>query len=124
MKTPDTLTRREFTLEWALAVLGGAAITITGCGGGSSPAGPSNPPPGGGSGDKNGAISANHGHTAVVTAAQLTAGNALNVELTVGNGHTHVLALSAAEVVSIAGNQRVSKQSSQGGGHDHTVTFN
>jgi hypothetical protein len=124
MKKPDTLTRREFTLEWALAVLSGAAITITGCGGGSSPAGPSNPPPGGGSGDKIGAISANHGHTAVVTAAQLTAGAAVIVELTLGSGHTHQASLSAAEVVSIAGNQRVSKQSSQGGGHDHTVTFN
>jgi len=122
MKKPDSLTRREFTLEWALAVLSGAAITITGCGGGSSPAGPSNPPSGGS--DKVGTISANHGHTAVVTAAQLTAGQAVNVELTEGSGHTHALALSAAEVVSIAGNQRVSKQSSQGGGHDHTVTFN
>ena len=27
------LTRREFTLDWVLAVLAGATITITGCGG-------------------------------------------------------------------------------------------
>ena len=107
-----------------MAVLSGAAITITGCGGGSSnPSGPSSPPPTGG-GDKIGAISANHGHTAVVTAAQLAAGAAVIVELTLGNGHTHQATLSAAEVVSIAGNQRVSKQSTTAGGHDHTVTFN
>jgi len=28
-----TLPRREFTVEWVLAVLAGATITITGCGG-------------------------------------------------------------------------------------------
>jgi hypothetical protein len=123
MKEPDVLTRREFTLEWAMAVLGGVTITITGCGGGSSPGAPSTPPPTG-TGDKIGAISANHGHSAVITAAQLTAGAAVIVELTLGSGHTHQVSMSAAEVVSIASNQRISKQSTTAGGHDHTVTFN
>jgi len=123
MKESSSLTRREFTLESALAILSGVAITVTGCGGSSNPAGSSNPPPTG-SGDKVGAISANHGHSAVITAAQLAAGGALVVQLTLGSGHTHTVGLSAAEITSIAGNQRVSKPSSTDGGHDHTVTFN
>jgi hypothetical protein len=46
------------------------------------------------------------------------------VELTVGNGHTHTATLSAAEVISIAGGTRVSKESTTDGGHSHSVTFN
>jgi hypothetical protein len=126
MKESSSLTRREFTLESALAILSGVAITITGCGGGSSnPAGPSNnPPPTTGSGDKVGEISNNHGHTAVITAAQLAAGGALVVQLTLGSGHTHTASLSAAEITSIAANQTVSKQSTTADSHEHTVTFN
>ena len=120
------ISRREFTLETCLAILAGAAITIvgSGCGsGGSSPAGPSGGP-GPGSGDKSGAISGNHGHTAVITAAQLTAGNAVDVLLTEGTGHTHHLALTANQVAAVAANQSVSGTSSTDGGHNHTVTFN
>jgi len=77
----EPLTRREFTLQWALSVLGGAVITITGCGD-SSP-GPSAPTPAttttppAPSGDVQGTISANHGHTATITAAELAAGAAV-----------------------------------------------
>lgn len=120
------ISRREFTLETCLAILAGAAITIvgSGCGSsGSSPTGPSGGP-GTGSGDKSGAISGNHGHTATITAAQLTAGNAVDVQLTLGSGHTHQLALTANQVAAVAANQSVSGQSSTDGGHNHTVTFN
>ena len=124
-----TLERREFTLAAALAAFSGVAITISACGGGgSSPSSPSTPaptaPPTAGTGDKSASISANHGHTAAITGAQLTAGAAVRLELTVGNGHTHSVTLSAAEVTQIAGNTRVSKESSDAGGHSHTVTFN
>ena len=126
MKEREVLDRREFTLATALAALSGVTITISGCGGGggSSPTGPSNPTPPLGAGDKAGSISANHGHTAVITAAQLTAGAAVSLTLTVGDGHTHAVTLSAAEVTQIAGNTRVSKESSSDTGHSHTVTFN
>jgi uncharacterized protein YjdB len=60
----------------------------------------------------------------VITAAQLAAGNAVTLELTVGNGHTHTAVLTAGEVTQIAANQRVSKESSDNSGHSHTVTFN
>ena len=120
-----TLDRREFTLAAILAMLSGVTITISGCGGSSSPSSPTpttTMPPA--TGDKTGAISANHGHTVTITGAQLTAGGDVTLELTVGNGHTHSVSLTGAEVVQIRGNQRVSKESTTNSGHSHTVTFN
>jgi len=38
--------------------------------------------------------------------------------------HTHTVSLSAAQVASIAANQRVSMTSTTTESHDHTVTFN
>jgi hypothetical protein len=125
-----TLDRREFTLAAALAALSGVAITITGCGGGSgsSPTAPSTPPPstggGGATADKTGAISSNHGHRAVVTGGQLTAADAVSLDIRGDADHPHTVVLTAAEVASIAGNQRVSKESSSNSSHSHTVTFN
>jgi hypothetical protein len=125
MQERGKLDRREFTLAAALAVLSGVTITISACGGGgSSPSAPSTPPPTAGSGDKSGSISANHGHTAVITGAELAAGNAVIVQLTVGNGHTHTLSLTAAQVMQVAANQRVSGTSSNDDAHTHVVTFN
>jgi hypothetical protein len=126
--------RRRFTLASAMAILSGVVITITdsACGSSYSPSMPTptptpnpnpNPTPTP-TGDKVGTISSNHGHTARITAAQLTAGAAVTVELTVGNGHTHTVTLGAAEVMSIAGGTRVSKESTNDSGHSHTVTFN
>jgi len=120
------LDRREFTLAAILAMLSGVTITISGCGGGSSSPTTSTPPttqpPA--AGDKVATISANHGHTATITAAQLTAGGDLTVQLTEGSGHTHSVGLTGAEIVQIRDNQRVSKESSSNSGHSHTVTFN
>lgn len=115
------LDRREFTLAAALAMLSGVTITISGCGS-SSPSSPTNPPQS--SSDKTGQISANHGHTAVITNAQLTAGGALALDIAGSGGHSHTVSLSAAEVVQIRDGQRVAKESSSGQGHTHTVTFN
>lgn len=125
MKTDPLFDRREFTLAAVLAMLSGVTITISGCGS-SSPSTPSTPtptptPPS--SGDKTGTISDNHGHTATITGAQLTAGGDLTVQLTEGSGHTHSVSLTGAEVVQIRGNQRVSKESSSNTGHTHTVAF-
>ncbi len=122
--------RRQFTLASAMAILSGVAITITACGGGgSSPTAPSTPPPtsgggGGGAADKTGAIGSNHGHAAVITAAQLTAAGALNLDIRGSSDHPHTVTLTAAEVASIAANQRVSKESSTDSAHSHSVTFN
>jgi len=122
------LDRREFTLAAIIAMLSGVTITISGCGGGSSsPSSPSSPAPTptpAASGDKMGSISANHGHTVTITAAQLTAGGDVTLLLTEGSGHTHNVSLTGGEVVQVRDNQKVAKESTSNSGHSHTVTFN
>jgi hypothetical protein len=132
MTQRDGLTRREFTVASALAMLGGVVITITpGCGGSDYSSSPSPTPtpapaptPTPATGDKTGVVSSNHGHTAVITGAQLTAGGALSLDITGTGSHPHTVELAAADLTSIAANTRVSKESSNNNGHSHTVTFN
>jgi hypothetical protein len=130
--------RREFTTAMTLALLGGATITVSACGGsgyggGGNPSGPS----GGGGEDNNGygngdnpgdgvagVISANHGHQAFIARARLTLGEGMSLDIMGNATHRHVVELSAAEIVTIRGGGRVSKTSSDTQGHQHTVTFN
>jgi VCBS repeat-containing protein len=122
MSDENLLTRREFTLEWALAVLAGATITITGCGDDDPGTTPSpQPPP---SGSEVGSVSANHGHSVFITQAQLTAGNSLALDIRGTATHPHTISLTAAQVVTISQNQQVSVISTTDDGHNHTVTFN
>lgn len=128
MEKKDTLGRREFTVASVMALLSGVTITLSGCGGGGSPSGPSPTGGSGGpptsSGDRTASISANHGHTAVVTGAMITAGAAVSLNIRGSSDHPHTVALSASEIQQIGAGQRVAKNSSTDGGHDHTVTFN
>ena len=81
MSHENSLTRREFTVQSALAMLAGVTITISGCGDDVNPAPAPSPTPT----DRTGTVStdAGHSHTgAVVTAAQFTAGNAITLTLT------------------------------------------
>jgi hypothetical protein len=120
MSDEHLLSRREFTAEWALAILATATITITGCGGDDDDpgTGPS------GQGNEVGTVSANHGHEVTVSAAQITAGQAMSVTMIGPATHTHSISLTAAQVVAIGQNQQVSVTSTTDGGHSHTVTFN
>ena len=122
MSDQNLLTRREFTVEWVLAVLAGATITITGCGGDDNNSPGTNPSPQ--AGDKEGVVSANHGHRAIVTAATLASPTSVTLDMRFQATHNHTLTLTAAEVTSIAANGRVQKDSSTDDGHNHTVTFN
>lgn len=124
-ETTDGIDRREFTLRSLLAMLGGVTITISGCGGGGggSPTQPAQPTPQPSGGDKTGNVSANHGHTAVIRAAQL-AGGAFTLDIRGDADHPHTVQLTAAEIASIAAGQRVGKGSSEDAFHTHTVTFN
>ena len=120
------LSRREFTLEWALAMLAGVSITISGCGS-DSPSSPSSSAGGGGtaSGDVSGVVSANHGHVATIRAAQISAGGALmNLDIMGQATHPHSISLTASQVQQIGARQRVAVTSTTNDGHDHTVTFN
>ena len=122
MAESRTLDRRQFTLAAALAALSGVVITISSaCGSSSSPSGPTGGTP---ATDKTGVISANHGHTAVITGAQLTAGGALELNIQGAATHPHTVSLTAAEIGAIAANQQVAKQSTTNNSHSHTVTFN
>ena len=113
------LTRREFTLESALAILSAATITIS-CGDDDKPS--SSPSPT--MSDKNGTVSANHGHVAVVTAAQLTSPTTISLNIQGQATHAHTVDLTANEVSSIAANVQVAKLSTTDNAHNHTVTFN
>ena len=125
-----SISRREFTLEWALAMLAGVAITVSGCGS-DSPSSPTQTPApttGGGSGgtstDVNGVVSANHGHVATITGAQITAAGALSLNIMGNATHPHTVNLTAPQVQQIAARQQVAVTSTTDAGHDHTVTFN
>jgi hypothetical protein len=133
MLEPKTFGRREFTVASVLAMLSGVTITVCSCGGGSgspsTPSGPNptpapTPAPDPGGGDKVGSISANHGHAAIVTAAELTAAQGFSLDIRGTADHTHTVILSSADLVAIAANQLVSKASSSDAAHSHTVTFN
>ena len=117
-------TRREFTAQAVMALLSGATITISSCGGGSSPNSPSPPPSSGGGSSFNGAVADNHGHTAVVTAAQISAAQAVSLQIRGSADHPHTVDLTIPEVVQIGAGGRVTKTSSADGGHTHVVTFN
>jgi hypothetical protein len=118
------LSRREFSVEALTALFAGVVITVTACddNGGSVVVGP------GGTG-RTGSISENHAHTATVTSVELTAGNAVTLNIRGSADHPHTVDLTAAEVVQIRDGQRVSKTSSTDssaafGTHLHSVTFN
>ena len=117
----NTINRREFTLQTALAMLSGVAITVSGCGS-VTPVSPSPTP--GASGAVSGSISANHGHTAVISHAQLTGGGSLALDIRGSSEHSHTITLSQSDLASISAGQRVSVQSTNDTGHSHTVTFN
>lgn len=116
--------RREFTAAGILALLSGVTVTIWGCGSTSTPSSPSTT-----TSDLQGAISANHGHVATITAAMLTAKNAVTLDIQGTASHTHSVVLTGDQVASAAAGQRVSMTSSTNasaafGTHNHTVTFN
>jgi len=125
MSDENLLTRREFTVESALAMLAGVTITISGCGDDDNPTSAPTTPPA--AADKTGTVSTDAGHThtgAAITAAQFTAGNAITLTLTGATTHIHTVPLSQTELTTISAGTRLSKSSSTDNAHLHTVTFN
>jgi len=116
--------RREFLAKAGLtATWVGITVRVTGCGGdGDGGTAPDQNVP---DGDVAGAISANHGHAVRITAAELTAGQAVTLTLDgPTDDHTHTVSLTAQDVMDIADGTRVSHTSSNDSGHTHLVTFN
>jgi hypothetical protein len=117
-----SVTRREFTLEAALAILAGCVISITetGCGSDSTPA----PTPLPTVADVPGVVSANHGHAITITAAQITAGTALvDLDIQGTASHDHKVSLTQANLATLKSRQPVSVTSTTDASHSHTVTF-
>jgi hypothetical protein len=83
-------------------------------------------------GNVTGSVSDNHPllHVAVITAAQLSVGGALTLNIQGQAFHSHTLTLTDAQVTQIAAGCRTSQVSSQdphsdgNGPHTHTVSFN
>ena len=114
-------TRREFTLEAALAILAGCVITVTETACGSSST--TTPTPVTPVADVNGVVAANHGHIAVITGAQITAGGALSLNIQGTSSHNHTVAVSQADLTTLKNRQTVTSTSSTDASHSHTVTF-
>ncbi len=122
MRDSNKLTRRDFTVSSALALLSGVAITITGCGGDSNDTPTmTTPTP---VMDVTGTVGTNHGHTAVITAAQLTSNATLMLDITGTSDHPHTVEITAADLGQIMAGMRVTRTSSNAQAHTHTVTFN
>lgn len=127
------LDRRRISVAAALALLGGATITIGGCGGGGGTSGPSaapappatpppaTPPPA--TAELTGQVSEPE-HRAVITAAELAAGGALTLDIRGTATHTHTVSLTADEVKAIARGEHVQEASTLEFQHYHIVKFN
>ena len=108
------MNRREFTVEAALALLGGAFITISGCESGTEPSPVI--------ADIPGEINSNHGHSVTLTAAGLRAGGALDVDIRGSAGHTHMVSLTTVDLAILRNGGVVQKETSVTR-HTHFVTF-
>jgi hypothetical protein len=116
---PVSIDRREFTVEALMAVLAGYVITVSeACGSKSTPT-----QPGPTVSDITGTISANHGHTAVVSAGMINAGAAVNLPIQGTATHPHLVAISAADFANLKNRQTVTITSSLDNNHTHVVTF-
>jgi hypothetical protein len=113
----EVVTRREFTVQSALAILSGVVITVSGC--------DEDPPMSPTLSDITGSVSANHTqpHVVTVTGAQITAGMSLTLTLTGTPTHTHTVQLAPGDLGTLRNRQPVTKASTTDNGHSHDVTF-
>ena len=123
LEVRTSLTRRAFTLEAALAILAGCVITVSdiACSDSTPPTTPT-PPASAPASDVNGSVSANHGHIAVITGAQMTAGSAVALDIRGQATHPHTV-VSQDDLTSLKSRQAFTLPSSTDYGHSHTVTF-
>lgn len=95
---------------------------LAACGGDDGPAPPIDAPP---SCTANGAITSivgNHGHSMIVTAAEIGSPTDRQYDITGGADHSHVVNLDAAAFERLATNMSVTATSTVGGGHTHAIT--
>jgi hypothetical protein len=111
--------RTRWTFWAAVATL--ALFAITACGG-ASPTAPTRPT---GNGDVVGQVSDNHGHSVVITKAQLAARQAVVLDIKGTASHGHLVEVGAQWVVQLADTGQCGRafQSSITEGHSHWVSF-
>jgi hypothetical protein len=97
-----------------------AGIGAAGCGDDDDNGSPTSPSAQGATG----VIANNHGHVATVTAAQVSAGRAVTLDIRGTADHGHMLELTNDDVVRLQNRQRVERDSSPNNAHAHRVTFN
>lgn len=119
-----TLTRKEFLRSVVGATAGAAgAALLVGCGsdGGSADAGATSCTMNGTSST----IGSNHGHTLMVSKADVTAGAQKMYNIEGGAGHAHTVTVTAAMFTMLQSNTTVMSNSTAGGtdGHTHSVTI-
>ncbi len=120
-------TRRDL-LRWM--ALGGAGLGLLGGAGAGGGCGDDGGGGGGGGGGDGGggscrpsaSIGSNHGHTMVVSRADVEAGEGKSYDITGSSSHAHGVMLSASHFATLAGGGTVMVTSTSGGGHTHAVT--
>jgi len=121
-----SLSRREFTLDAALAILATCVITITeeACGSDNNTTSPTPV------NNVTGSIATNHAtpHTVTVTAAQITAGTQVTLTLTAGQGsgasHTHSVTLTSNDLNALkTRGGTATETSTNDANHTHVCTF-
>ena len=116
------VTRREFTLDGALAVLAGCVVTI------SDACGKSTTTPTPAPTDVTGVIASNHNHSALITGAQITAATAFTLNIQGTAAHPHTVSITQGDLTALKNRQAVTTTSSTDasntfGNHSHQVTF-
>lgn len=113
-----SMTRKQFLRTIVGAGIGVAGVAaLAACG---SDAGPADAP--GGTCTTPGAtIGSNHGHTMLVTKAEITAGVAKSYDIAGQAGHPHTVMVSAANFASLAVGGSVTITSSSTNSHAHDV---
>jgi hypothetical protein len=114
--------RREFI---QIVVLGGAGLAAFGCGGEDGGSNTQQQPATRSCTNHGGtasAISANHGHVLAIPAAHFSDGAPHEYSILGTAGHDHVVAFTAAELVTIMGGGTVTVTSTETNIHQHMVT--
>jgi hypothetical protein len=109
------LSRRKFL---KLTVVLGAGGLVMACGEGAAEGGNCTQ-----NGAKAGAISSNHGHRAIVPAADINANAPKTYSIQGTSNHDHTLSLTAEQLAQLAQGQSVTVTSSTDASHAHTVTL-
>ena len=121
-ETTRSLSRREFTLDAALAILATCVITVSeeACGSDKSTTTPTPV------NDVVGNVAANHAqpHQVTVTAAQINGGNQLTLDIRGQSTHNHTITLTSGNLNTLkTRGGTVTVTSTNDNQHQHDVTF-